>query len=74
MWESGVHILYGTAWKKDQMARLVEEAVTAGFRYIDTACQPKHYNEADVGEGWTNGKKFWFRQIRDLPTEKIHSY
>jgi len=57
MWESGVHILYGTAWKKEHTARLVEEAVTAGFRYIDTACQPKHYNEAGVGEGWTSAAK-----------------
>jgi diketogulonate reductase-like aldo/keto reductase len=31
----------------------VAEAVHAGFRFIDTACQPKHYNEAGVGEGWT---------------------
>lgn len=46
-------IVYGTAWKKERTARLVEEAVTAGFRAIDTACQPKHYHEAGVGEGWT---------------------
>ena len=45
------HIIYGTAWKKDQTARLVELAITTGFRGIDTACQPKHYNEAGVGEG-----------------------
>ncbi len=47
------HLIYGTAWKKDETARLVSEAVKAGFRHIDTACQPKHYNEAGVGEGWT---------------------
>jgi len=52
MWESQMHIVYGTAWKKEQTAQLVEEAVTTGFRFIDTACQPKHYNEAGVGEGW----------------------
>lgn len=46
-------LLYGTAWKKDDTARLVQDAVHAGFRFIDTACQPKHYNEAGVGEGWT---------------------
>jgi diketogulonate reductase-like aldo/keto reductase len=44
-------ILYGTAWKKDETARLVHEALRAGFRGIDTACQPKHYNEVGVGEG-----------------------
>ena len=52
MWESKMHMVYGTAWKKEETARLVEEAVTTGFRFIDTACQPKHYNEAGVGEGW----------------------
>lgn len=46
-------ILYGTAWKKNETAKLVQQAVTAGFRFIDTACQPKHYNEAGVGAGWT---------------------
>src|SRR6185503_8860956 len=43
-------ILYGTAWKKDKTADLVTTAVNCGFRGIDTACQPKHYNEAGVGE------------------------
>lgn len=44
-------IIYGTAWKKERTAQLVEQAITLGFRGIDTACQPKHYNEAGVGEG-----------------------
>lgn len=44
-------IIYGTAWKKDRTAALVEQAIGQGFRGIDTACQPKHYNEAGVGEG-----------------------
>jgi diketogulonate reductase-like aldo/keto reductase len=44
-------ILYGTAWKTDAAQRLVAEAITQGFRGIDTACQPKHYNEAGVGRG-----------------------
>jgi len=44
-------ILYGTAWKKDNTAALVEQAISLGFRGIDTACQPKHYHEAGVGEG-----------------------
>ncbi|KAJ1487951.1 NADP-dependent oxidoreductase domain-containing protein [Baffinella frigidus] len=43
-------IVYGTAWKKDKTEDLVFEAVkTAGFRGIDTACQPKHYFEPGVG-------------------------
>lgn len=43
-------VLYGTAWKKDKTADLVTTAVKYGFMGIDTACQPKHYNEAGVGE------------------------
>jgi diketogulonate reductase-like aldo/keto reductase len=46
-----IHILYGTAWKQDDTERLVRHAIEAGFRGIDTACQPKHYNEAGVGAG-----------------------
>ncbi len=42
-------IIYGTAWKKEQTADLVEQAVNSGFGGIDTACQPKHYNEQLVG-------------------------
>jgi diketogulonate reductase-like aldo/keto reductase len=42
-------IIYGTAWKKDRTADLVVKAVQAGFRGIDTAGQPKHYNEPLVG-------------------------
>lgn len=44
-------ILYGTAWKKDRTAALVEQAITLGFRGIDTACQPKHYDEPGAGVG-----------------------
>jgi diketogulonate reductase-like aldo/keto reductase len=43
-------IIYGTAWKKYRTADLVVKAIQTGFRGIDTACQPKHYNEALVGE------------------------
>jgi len=44
-------LVYGTAWKKDKTADLVALALEKGFRGIDTACQPKHYNEPLVGEG-----------------------
>lgn len=44
-------LIYGTAWKKDETAYYVQQAIEAGFRFIDTACQPKHYNEQGVGEG-----------------------
>ena len=43
-------MVYGTAWKAERTTALVEAAVAAGFRGIDTACQPKHYNELGVGE------------------------
>ena len=52
-WVTRPHLIYGTAWKEDDTARLVSEAIKMGFRYVDTACQPKHYNEAGVGNGWT---------------------
>lgn len=47
----GPPLLYGTAWKAARTAELVGQALAAGFRGIDTACQPKHYNEAGVGAG-----------------------
>lgn len=43
-------IIYGTAWKKETTTPLVIEAVHNGFRAIDTACQPKHYDEKRVGD------------------------
>lgn len=43
-------IIYGTAWKKDRTEELVIKAIELGFRGIDTACQPKHYNEPLVGK------------------------
>ncbi|KAH7119775.1 aldo-keto reductase-like protein [Dendryphion nanum] len=42
--------IYGTAWKKSRTKDLVLQALTAGFRRIDTAAQPKHYQEDLVGE------------------------
>jgi diketogulonate reductase-like aldo/keto reductase len=47
----GPRIIYGTAWKKADTERLVATAIRQGFRGIDTACQPKHYDEAGVGAG-----------------------
>jgi len=42
--------IYGTAWKKDATSELVIAAVQSGFRAIDTANQPRHYQEPLVGE------------------------
>lgn len=43
--------LYGTAWKEERTAGLVELALRMGFRGIDTANQRRHYFEAGVGQG-----------------------
>ena len=44
-------LIYGTAWKKDKTRSLVKQAIVSGFRGVDTAAQPKHYQEDLVGEG-----------------------
>lgn len=55
-------LIYGTAWKKDETARLVELAVKSGFRAIDTACQPRHYNEKGIGDALQNLYKEGFKR------------
>jgi diketogulonate reductase-like aldo/keto reductase len=50
-------LIYGTAWKKERTAELVEKAILSGFQGIDTACQPKHYDEKGVGQALHNLKK-----------------
>ena len=42
-------LIYGTAWKKERTADLVVKAIQSGFKGIDTAGQPKHYDEPLVG-------------------------
>lgn len=42
-------LLYGTAWKAQQTQRLTELALREGFRGVDTANQPRHYDEFEVG-------------------------
>jgi diketogulonate reductase-like aldo/keto reductase len=48
---SAPDFLYGTAWKEDRTAALIELALRMGFRAIDTANQRRHYFEAGVGQG-----------------------
>lgn len=55
-------IIYGTAWKKERTEDLVVEAVQAGFRGIDTACQPKHYEEPLVGAAVQRLKTYGIRR------------
>lgn len=59
-------IIYGTAWKKERTAELVSKALLAGFRGIDTACQPKHYDEPAVGAA--------LRQANDQGIERAALY
>jgi diketogulonate reductase-like aldo/keto reductase len=47
------NFLYGTAWKEERTPALVELALRAGFRGIDTANQRRHYFEEGVGQGLT---------------------
>ncbi|KKY22136.1 putative aldo-keto reductase [Diplodia seriata] len=49
--------IYGTAWKKDATAKLVADALAAGFVAVDTAAQPRHYQEPLVGAGIRDGLK-----------------
>jgi len=49
--------MYGTAWKKDDTARLVQLAVESGFKAIDTANQLIHYQESLVGDALLELKK-----------------
>ena len=44
-------IIYGTAFKFEKSASLVEAALNAGFRAIDTAGSQSAYREALVGKG-----------------------
>lgn len=64
--ESDPAFIYGTAWKKDQTERLVKEAIVAGFRSVDTAAQPRHYQESLVGQGIRNALKEGVVKREDL--------
>lgn len=43
-------LVYGTAWKREATPHLVIKAIQNGFRALDTAAQPKHYEESFVGD------------------------
>ncbi len=59
-------LIYGTAWKETRTAELVLKAVRAGFKGIDTACQPKHYAEEGVG------KALQLLQKEGIPRESLY--
>lgn len=53
-------MLYGTAWKEEKTTELCSGAFKSGFHGVDTACQPKHYQEDLVGnalyQNFTSGQ------------------
>jgi len=66
--------LYGTAWKEEQTASLVEMALRAGFRAIDTANQRRHYFEAAVGEGLAAAYRDGVVKREDLFLQTKYTY
>jgi len=59
--------IYGTAWKKDATTALVRTAISAGFKAIDTANQPRHYSEALVGDALAADRDSIFLQTKFTP-------
>ncbi|KAG5918070.1 hypothetical protein E4U42_007006 [Claviceps africana] len=59
-------LIYGTAWKKERTADLVYDALKSGFRGVDTAAQPKHYNEQGVAAGVKRAVAEGIVQRRDV--------
>jgi len=59
-------LVYGTAWKKERSRDLVRQAILAGFRGVDTAAQPKHYQEDLVGLGIRDGMQTVGIERRDF--------
>jgi diketogulonate reductase-like aldo/keto reductase len=66
--------LYGTAWKENRTAGLVDLALHSGFRAIDTANQRRHYFEAGVGEGLAAAYKARIVQRGDLFLQTKFTY
>jgi diketogulonate reductase-like aldo/keto reductase len=67
-------LIYGTAWKEDDTARLVRLAIDAGFRGIDTANQRRHYFEAGVGEALAGALAAGRLERRDLFLQTKFTY
>ena len=77
-WQNGAvtapEFLYGTAWKEDRTPALVELALRAGFRGIDTANQRRHYFEAGVGEGLATAYRAGLVTRADLFLQTKYTY
>lgn len=73
----GIHIpplIYGTAWKEGGTEALTRMALRTGFRGIDTANQPRHYNEPAVGQAITEALRGGDLQRRDLFIQTKFTY
>ena len=66
--------VYGTAWKEDRTPALVELALRAGFRAIDTANQRRHYSEAGVGQALATAYRNGFVKRDDLFLQTNFTY
>ena len=66
--------VYGTAWKEDRTPALVELALRAGFRAIDTANQRRHYSEAGVGQALATAYRNGFVKRDDLFLQTKFTY
>jgi diketogulonate reductase-like aldo/keto reductase len=66
--------LYGTAWKEERTPALVELALRAGFRGIDTANQRRHYFEEGVGQGLAVSYRAGIVTRRDLFLQTKFTY
>jgi diketogulonate reductase-like aldo/keto reductase len=66
--------LYGTAWKEDRTPALVERALHAGFRAIDTANQRRHYFEQGVGQGLAAAYRAGIVTRNDLFLQTKYTY
>ena len=66
-------IIYGTAWKKERTADLVVQAIQAGFRGVDTAGQPKHYNEPLIGEALHRLKDHGIERENVFLANQVHT-
>lgn len=66
--------IYGTAWKEEKTASLVEQALRAGFRAIDAANQRKHYNEAAAGEALAAAYRAGITEREELFLQTKYTY
>jgi diketogulonate reductase-like aldo/keto reductase len=66
--------LYGTAWKEERTAPLVELALRVGFRGVDTANQRRHYFEAGVGQGLAAAYRAGVTKREDLFLQTKFTY